>query len=58
MLQEYYASVDISSTEYFHNAISVAQFDAHQEWSALGKPTDRNEWDMTAPTVNVSSSHS
>lgn len=53
-LQEYYAGVNISSTGYFQNAISVVQFDVHREWSALGKPTDRDEWDMTAPTVNVS----
>ena len=53
-LQEYYASVNISSTGYFHNTISVAQFDVHREWSALGKPTNRDEWGMTAPTVNVS----
>ncbi len=52
-LQEYYEAVDISSTEFFHNAISVAQFDSRREWSALGKPTDRAEWDMTSPTVNV-----
>ena len=25
-----------------------------REWSALGKPTNRDEWDMTADTVNVS----
>ena len=25
-----------------------------REWSALGRPTNRDEWDMTADTVNVS----
>ena len=25
----------------------------NREWSALGKPTNRDEWDMTADTVNV-----
>lgn len=50
----YYDGVDISHTDFFHNAISVAQFDVRREWSALGKPTNRDEWDMTAPTVNVS----
>lgn len=53
-LQEYYDSINISSTSFFHNAISVAQFDVRREWSALGKPTNRDEWGMTAPTVNVS----
>lgn len=53
-LQEYYMAVKISRTEYFNNLISVAEFSAHHEWSALGKPTDRDEWGMTVPTVNVS----
>lgn len=54
MLQEYYEAVNISRTGFFDNLISVAKFSAHREWSALGKPTNRNEWDMTVPTVNVS----
>lgn len=53
-LQEYYDGVNISHADFFHNAISVAQFDVRQEWSTLGKPTNRDEWGMTAPTVNVS----
>ena len=52
-LQNYYESVNITSTEYFENAISIARFDSSREWSALGKPTDREEWGMSAPTVNV-----
>ena len=52
-LQEYYETVNITSTEYFSNSISIAQFDASREWSALGKPTDRDEWGMSVPTVNV-----
>lgn len=53
-LQEYYEDVNISHTGFFQNAVSVARFDVRREWSALGKPTNRDEWDMTAPTVNVS----
>ena len=53
MLQEYYKNVSITSTDFFDNAISIARFDAGREWSALGKPTDRDEWGMTVPTVNV-----
>lgn len=52
-LQKYYESVDISNTTFFNNALSIAKFDAKREWSALGKPTDRDEWEMTADTVNV-----
>ena len=53
-LEKYYEHVNINSTTFFQNAISIAQFDARRGWSALGKPTDREEWGMTVPTVNVS----
>ena len=52
-LQEYYESVDISNTTFFDNALSIAKFDTKREWSALGKPTDRDQWGMTADVVNV-----
>lgn len=54
MLEEYYETVDISRSGFFDNLISIAKFSAHREWFALGKPTDRDEWGMTVPTVNVS----
>ena len=53
LLQEYYESVDISRTKFFDNALSMATFDTNREWSALGKPTNRDEWEMTADTVSV-----
>ena len=34
----------------------MVKFALKREWSALGKPTNRDEWDMTADTVNVSGS--
>ncbi|KAK4690752.1 hypothetical protein P7C71_g6112, partial [Lecanoromycetidae sp. Uapishka_2] len=52
-LDEYYEDVDISSTAFFENALSIAQFDVKREWSVLGKPTNRDEWGMTADTVNA-----
>ena len=52
-LEKYYAAVNISSSTFFENAVSVAKFDTSLEWSALGKPTDRAKWGMTAPTVNA-----
>lgn len=57
-LQDYYETVNITNTGFFDNAISIARFDVSREWSALGKPTDRDQWDMSVPTVNVSNSHS
>lgn len=52
-LKEYYAAVNITSTAFFGNALSIAKFTIEREWSALGKPTNRDEWGMTADTVNA-----
>ena len=52
-LEGYYADVNITSTAFFENAFSIAKFTIEREWSALGKPTNRDEWGMTADTVNV-----
>ena len=29
------------------------RFGVAKEWSALGKPVDRNQWQMTVPTVRT-----
>lgn len=52
-VKKFYHGLDLSNTTFFENEVAVAKFDLHNEWSKLGKPTDRNEWDMTAPTVNA-----
>jgi endothelin-converting enzyme len=52
-LKEYYASVHINSSTYFENAVSMIKQETSEEWSALGKPVDRDQWDMTVPTVNA-----
>ncbi|KAJ4286152.1 hypothetical protein N0V90_013501 [Kalmusia sp. IMI 367209] len=52
-LQKYYSLVNISSETFFTNALSVRQFAVSDEWSALGKPVDRDQWGMTVPTVNA-----
>lgn len=52
-IKDYYNSVNITKDAYFTNAISLANFDNKREWSALCKPTDRDEWGMTADTVNA-----
>lgn len=52
-LEKYYEAVNISSSTFFENAISITEFSTHLEWSALGKPTNRDEWGMTVPTVNA-----
>ena len=52
-LEKYYNSVNITKDAFFSNALSVAKFYTSREWSALCKPTDRDEWGMTADTVNA-----
>ena len=52
-IKVYYESVNITSTNYFSNALSIAEFDVNKMWSALGKPTNRDEWGMSAETVNA-----
>jgi endothelin-converting enzyme len=51
-LTKYYESVNITS-EFFQNHLSVNRFAVQDEWSALGKPVDRDQWGMTVPTVNA-----
>ncbi len=52
-LREFYKAVNISKSEFFENALSAATFYTKHEFAALGKPTDRDEWGMTVPTVNA-----
>jgi endothelin-converting enzyme len=52
-LGDYYKSVNISSQSFFQNFKSVSRFAVDYEWSALGKPVDRDQWGMTVPTVNA-----
>ena len=52
-LKKVYASVHINSSTYFENVISMIGRDIAEEWSSLGKPVDRDQWDMTVPTVNA-----
>ncbi|KAL2834972.1 hypothetical protein BDW59DRAFT_1858 [Aspergillus cavernicola] len=52
-VEKYYQSLSVENDTFFENGVAVAEFDIENSWSKLGKPTDRNEWDMTAPTVNA-----
>ncbi|KAF2028529.1 peptidase family M13 [Setomelanomma holmii] len=53
VLSAYYKSVNVSSDAFFQNALSMTRFAVDFEWSALGKPVDRDQWGMTVPTVNA-----
>ncbi|KAE8421745.1 hypothetical protein BDV36DRAFT_280350 [Aspergillus pseudocaelatus] len=52
-VEKYYQHLKVSNETFFENTVAAAKFDLHNEWSKLGKPTDKNEWSMTAPTVNA-----
>ncbi|KAF2710379.1 zincin [Pleomassaria siparia CBS 279.74] len=52
-LEDYYQSVNVSSDAFFRNALAMRRFAVDDEWSALGKPVDRDQWGMTVPTVNA-----
>lgn len=51
-LRDYYAQLNVTS-EYFSNVLSASRFSVNQSWDQLGKPTDRDQWGMTASTVNA-----
>ena len=48
-----YSSLTIKLDDYFGNTVRAANFETARDWSKVGKPIDRNEWDMTPPTVNA-----
>lgn len=52
-LYEYYRSVNITTSKFFQNALSMNRFEVAREWSSLGKPVDRDQWGMSVPTVNA-----
>ncbi|KAK0737918.1 endothelin-converting enzyme [Schizothecium vesticola] len=52
-LAEHYRKVNISSDRHFDNALSATASALADDWSKLGKPVNRDEWEMTASTVNA-----
>ncbi|KAL8927699.1 MAG: hypothetical protein Q9208_002114 [Pyrenodesmia sp. 3 TL-2023] len=52
-IEKYYHGVHITNATYFGNSLNIAKFKSHREWAKLGKPTNRDEWLMTAVTVNA-----
>ncbi|KAJ5601688.1 hypothetical protein N7510_011222 [Penicillium lagena] len=52
-VKNYYNDLDVSKDTFFENEIAAKRFQLRNEWAKLGKPTNRDEWDMTAPTVNA-----
>ena len=48
-----YDDVEISRDHFYANMRSMAKHDYKENISKVGKPVDKTEWRMTAPTVNA-----
>jgi endothelin-converting enzyme/putative endopeptidase len=48
-----YSKLNILRGDEFGNVERARQFEFNRDLAKIGKPLDRGEWDMTAPTVNA-----
>ncbi|HXJ42405.1 MAG TPA: M13 family metallopeptidase, partial [Bryobacteraceae bacterium] len=48
-----YSALEIKRGDYFGNAERGVIFESRREIAKIGKPVDRGEWEMSAPTVNA-----
>ncbi len=48
-----YGSVQTTRSSYFENMVAAARFEVRRQLLKIGKPVDRGEWLMSAPTVNA-----
>ena len=48
-----YSTVAIKSDDYFGNWYRANEYESKRQRDKIGKPVDKTDWDMTAPTVNA-----
>lgn len=48
-----YDDVTITRTDFYGNMRNIAKHDYKESIAKIGKPVDKTEWGMTAPTVNA-----
>ena len=48
-----YSSVNIVADDFYGNSLRADEFEIHRQLNKIGKPVDRNEWEMSPPTVNA-----
>ncbi len=48
-----YSKLRVARGDFVGNVERSAAFEVHRELAKIGKPVDRNEWEMTPPTVNA-----
>jgi endothelin-converting enzyme len=52
-LADFYATLEITHESWFANGLAYNKFGLDMLWNDLLRPTDKNRWFMTAPTVNA-----
>ena len=52
-VQRFHSAINITNNDFFSNIRSIINYALAKEWSNAGKPTDKDDWKMTATTVNV-----
>ncbi|PSR81949.1 endothelin-converting enzyme 1 [Coniella lustricola] len=52
-LQKFYKDVPVAADTFFANRLASSKTEVRREWAQLGKPVDKDEWDMSASTVNA-----
>ncbi len=48
-----YSGVDVVASDFYGNARRASTFASKRDFAKIGKPVDRGEWIMSAPTVNA-----
>ncbi len=48
-----YSSVRIAREDAYGNAARAGEFEQERQLAKIGKPVDKNDWDMSQPTVNA-----
>jgi putative endopeptidase len=48
-----YAGVKLDRGAYYENVLSAARYGVRDQLGQIGKPVDRDRWDMTPPTMNA-----
>lgn len=48
-----YDTLGVRPDSYTSNQVAAAVFETRRDLAKIGKPLDRSEWEMTAPTVNA-----
>jgi len=52
-LADFYASLSVTQDSWFQNGLAYNNFSLANSWNDLLRPTDKDRWFMTAPTVNA-----